>query len=100
MAVAQIIHQRFTTDGSAPLEERLARWCAGFTEDVRKIIPQSVLEAVVLGGGYGRGEGGVLRMDEGDFPYNDLEFYIFERGPLLLRERQYRSAVEEATHRW
>jgi hypothetical protein len=100
MAVAQITQQRFTTDGSATMEERLAEWCAGFAEDVRKLIPEGVLEAIVLGGGYGRGEGGVLRTDEGDFPYNDLEFYIFVRGPLLLRERQYRGSPAEVTHRW
>lgn len=100
MAVAQITHQRFTTDGSAALEERLANWCRSFAEDVQKIIPASVLEAVVLGGGYGRGEGGVLRTEEGDFPYNDLEFYVFVRGPLLLRERQYRTPLANLTRRW
>lgn len=100
MAVAQITHQRYTTDGSSALEERLAHWCAGFTAEVREVIPETVLEAVVLGGGYGRGEGGVLRTDDGDFPYNDLEFYVFVRGPLLLRERQYRAILAEVTHRW
>jgi hypothetical protein len=92
--------QRFTVDGSAELEQRLERWCAEFAEDVRRVIPANVLEAIVLGGGYGRGEGGVLRTEEGEKAYNDLEFYIFVRGPLLWRDRQFRRQLSELAHRW
>ena len=38
------------------------------------------LSAVVLGGGYGRGEGGVLRTEHGDHLYNDLDFFVFADG--------------------
>src|SRR5258706_16212067 len=92
--------QRFTTDGGPELEKRLEQWCEEFTQGVREIIPAHVLEAVVLGGGYGRGEGGVLRISGGDAAYNDLEFYIFVRGPLLWRERQFRTKLTEMAHRW
>ena len=92
--------QRFTVDGSAELEQRLEKWCAGFTADVRQLIAPEILDAVVLGGGYGRGEGGVLRTGEGEAAYNDLEFYIFVRGSLLLRERQIRRKLEDLCHRW
>ncbi len=37
----------------------------------------SDLAGVVLGGGYGRGEGGVLRTPDGDRLYNDLDFFVF-----------------------
>lgn len=92
--------QRFTVDGSGELEQRLEQWCVGFAEDVRRIIPATVLEAIVLGGGYGRGEGGVLRTAHGEAAYNDLEFYVFVRGPLLLRERQFRAELAEVCHDW
>jgi hypothetical protein len=92
--------QRFTTDGGADLEKRLEQWCDGFTDGVRGIVPETILEAVVLGGGYGRGEGGVLRMENAEHAYNDLEFYIFVRGPLLLRERKYRGRLAELAHHW
>lgn len=41
------------------------------------------LRAVVLGGGYGRGEGGVLHTPEGGRLYNDLDFFVFseDAGP-------------------
>ena len=92
--------QRFTIDGSPELEARLDRWCADFARDVLSVIPERELEAIVLGGGYGRGEGGVWRTTDGEQAYNDLEFYFFVRGPLLLRERQFKKRVHEVTHAW
>src|SRR3954465_5797702 len=92
--------QRFTVDGSAELELRLEMWSAEFAENVRRIIPANVLEAIVLGGGYGRGKGGVLRTANGEGAYNDLEFYVFVRRPLLLREHQLKHKLNEVGHRW
>ena len=92
--------QRFTVDGSAELEQRLEQWCNNFARDVRQIIPANLLQAIVLGGGYGRGEGGVLKTAPGESAYNDLEFYIFVRGPLLWRERQFKNKLADLCHRW
>lgn len=86
--------QRFTLDGDAALEQHLARACERVLSGVRGLIPAAKLEAVFLGGGYGRGEGGVLRTASGDQPYNDLEFYIAVRGNRHLNELRYRRAVE------
>jgi len=80
---------RFTIDGSHDLEAGLSQLCSQVLEGIQSIIPPKKLEAVVLGGGYGRGEGGVLRTAGGDQPYNDFEFYIFLRGNRLLNSRRY-----------
>ncbi len=80
---------RFTIDGSQTLEEQLARTCATVVARVRAAIRARTLEAIVLGGGYGRGQGGVLRTASGDQPYNDLEFYVFTRGNRLWNERRH-----------
>src|SRR6185437_1721005 len=71
---------RFTMDGSDALEKHLARICEKVLGGVRALISENKLEALVLGGGYGRGQGGVLKTNSGDAPYNDLEFYVFLRG--------------------
>jgi hypothetical protein len=82
------LRRRFTLNGSAQLEEHLDNICTEFSDGIRAIIPQSLLEGIVLGGGYARGEGGVLETSRGDRPYNDLEFYIFVRGhPWLTKKR-------------
>jgi hypothetical protein len=85
---------RFTLDGSQVLERHLAGICDGVLTGVKEIIPTSKLDALVLGGGYGRGEGGVLRTDAGDRPYNDLEFYVFVRGNRQLNGRKFRRPLE------
>lgn len=80
---------RFTLDGSANLESELASACDSVCSAVREQIPPNTLEAIVLAGGYGRGEGGVCRSADGDRPYNDLEFYVFLRGNRLWNQRRY-----------
>lgn len=86
-------NQRFTLDGSPALEEHLTRACARIAAGIRGLIPTSKLEAVLLGGGYGRGEGGVLRTPAGDRPYNDLEFYVCIRGNRHLNELRFGRAM-------
>lgn len=94
--VAATAARRFTLDGDAGLEQHLARACERVLSGVRGLIPATKLEAVLLGGGYGRGEGGVLRGADGtgDQPYNDLEFYVLVRGNRHLNELLYRRALE------
>jgi hypothetical protein len=93
------MNQRFTIDGSDALEQQLASLCENIATAVRKIVPRRWLEGLLLGGGYGRGEGGVLRTPEGDRPYNDLEFYALIRGPVFLNDRRYRHALHQLGER-
>lgn len=85
--------KRFTVDGNEALEQRIAKLCEAAAEGVRSLIPADKLEALVLGGGYGRGQGGVLRDGTGDHAYNDLEFYVFIRGDARVNERRYHEAL-------
>ncbi len=80
---------RFTVDGSPELEQHLARTCERIAAGVRGLIPRRKLETILLGGGYGRGEGGVWRTPAGDRPYNDLEFYVCIRGNRHLNELRF-----------
>ncbi|HLX69139.1 MAG TPA: hypothetical protein VKV04_05875, partial [Verrucomicrobiae bacterium] len=91
--------RRFTLDGDDVLEERLARLCEKVLAGVRDLVPQEKLEALVLGGGYGRGQGGVLKTPAGDAPYNDLEFYVFLRGNRVLNERKFAVALNQLGER-
>jgi hypothetical protein len=84
---------RFTIDGSDALETALAELCARAKGHILRVIPPQKVQALLLGGGYGRGEGGVLRTAQGDKPYNDLEFYILHASPDLVFEKLYHSAV-------
>lgn len=85
---------RFTLDGDAALEHHLERTCARVLSGIRGLVPAGKLEAVLLGGGYGRGEGGVLRGSDGDRPYNDLEFYVALKGNRHGNEFRYHRRLE------
>ncbi len=75
------------------MEQHLEVTCQRVLEGVLRALPGERLEGLVLGGGYGRGEGGVLRTESGDRPYNDLEFYVFIRGNRLWNERRFGTAL-------
>ncbi len=93
LGLADAQGRRFTSDGGPALEKRLANTCERVAQEVRSIIPEHQLEAIVLGGGYGRGEGGVLRDGTNEQPYNDLEFYVFLRGNYLWQRRRFQGAL-------
>lgn len=84
---------RFTVDGGRELEQHLARTCDKIAAGIRGLVPRGRLEGILLGGGYGRGEGGVLRTPQGDRPYNDLEFYLCLRGNRHLNELRFGRAL-------
>ena len=91
--------QRFTLDGDDAMEKHLADVCENVSEGIRAIVPLSRLEGLLLAGGYGRGEGGVLTDEGGDKPYNDLEFYVFLKGSTLLNDRRYKRALHQLGER-
>jgi len=91
--------KRFTLDGSAELEAHLEQTGRQVLDGILRVVPQKKLEAVVLGGGYGRGEGGLLKSENGDRPYNDLEFYVLIRGNHLLNDRRYFAALHDLAAR-
>ena len=86
--------QRFTLDGDDNLESHLESTCARVLSGIRGLISEEKLEAVLLGGGYGRGEGGVLHGPHGDRPYNDLEFYVAIKGNRHVNEFRYHRRLE------
>ncbi len=97
-AESELAISRFTVDGSERLEQHLAKICAEVCAGVQEIVSPERLDGLLLGGGYGRGEGGVLQTDDGEKPYNDLEFYVFVRGSTLVAERRFRSALHTLGH--
>lgn len=91
--------KRFTRDGSDALEALIANTCEEIAHAVTSIVPADKFQALLLGGGYGRGEGGVLSTPDGDAPYNDLEFFLLISGHPRLNERRYGAAIHALEHR-
>ncbi len=68
--------QRYTLDGSDVIEARIDADQELIGKAVRQLMPGSELCAVVIMGGYGRGEGGYLWVDDEPAPYNDYDYFI------------------------
>ena len=82
-------HERFryTTDGPAGAEARIERDQTLIADAVRRAIPDGQLVALVLAGGYGRGEGG-YRVSDGEYlPYNDYDYFVVVNGGRAARQR-------------
>lgn len=67
---------RFTVDGSPALEERITRDMARVRDESLQAAGPENIAALVLGGGYGRGEGGVYVVDGEERVYNDYDFFV------------------------
>lgn len=89
-----MIAQRYSASGSSAFEESLSRMLSGIKAAFEQKIPQSLISALVLGGGYGRGEGGVLAQNETEKPYNDLDFFVFTKDINPLQKRSLMNALQ------
>ncbi|MBP5641083.1 MAG: hypothetical protein J6X55_16500 [Victivallales bacterium] len=69
-------HGSFTAVNDSAVEKRLADALENIGKEIAEIDPPH-LAGVYLGGGYGRGEGGVLRTADGvSHLYNDMDFFV------------------------
>ena len=66
----------FTSSGEAAIERLIEEQLTGVRDDILAALPRQQLDCLVLGGGYGRGEGGVLSTPEGPLPYNDYDIVL------------------------
>lgn len=95
---------RFTVHGSDRLEALIADHLSAVRDDVLRRLPTRWVDCLVLGGGYGRGEGGALERPDGDeAPHNDYDLLLVHCAGLKppgswsdLRDlRQTLRAIEE-----
>ncbi|WP_295438994.1 hypothetical protein [uncultured Thiodictyon sp.] len=79
-AIAPSDRHRFTLDGDAAVEHRIARDQSLIADAVRALIAPPAFRGLVLMGGYGRGEGGYVLRDGQPQPYNDYDYFVVVRG--------------------
>jgi len=66
----------YTVRGDAALDELIESQLASIRDEVLSLLPADRIQGLVLGGGYGRGEGGAMRTSEGLWPYNDYDLVL------------------------
>ena len=69
-------HGSFTAVGDTVVEKRISDALEAIGQEIAAVAPPQVI-GVYLGGGYGRGEGGVFRSPDGvSHLYNDMDFFV------------------------
>jgi hypothetical protein len=84
--------ERYTLDGDASVEDRIARDQTLVARAVESLVPAEKFRALVLLGGYGRGEGGYVLRKGRPEPYNDYDYFVVVGGC----DRAGRSALTRA----
>ena len=69
-------HGSFTAVGDTAVEQRISDALEAIGKEIAAVVPPQVI-GVYLGGGYGRGEGGVYFTPDGkSHLYNDMDFFV------------------------
>ena len=71
---------RLTLCGGPDVEKAIADIVRRAARVVLRFVPAESLKALVLAGGYGRGEGGIRVDENGERPANNLDFLLFTTG--------------------
>jgi hypothetical protein len=87
---------RFTLRGSEDFENRMSSVLDEVSARACRILSPAVCRAMVLLGGYGRGEGGVVVTDDGERPHNNLDFLIITRSVSQADQERLKTSVQEA----
>lgn len=84
----------FATAGSPRFNEWMAVRLQAIASDVKTLLGAN-LEALILGGGYGRGEGGVVTINGVERPYNDLDLFLIVHDKKLVDREGLRRISEQ-----
>lgn len=92
--------RRFTGTGNAEAEGILTRALPLIADDISRAAPRGIA-GVYLGGGYGRGEGGVfVNADSRAILYNDLDFFVFTNALTHPQRKAVNTALEKVSQKW
>jgi hypothetical protein len=84
---------KYTVYGSEELDRRIDRHMQLVCEAVTSVVPKRDLVAVVLGGGYGRGEGGVFQHNGSEELFNDYDMFVVVKNVGRRRRAEYLRAI-------
>jgi hypothetical protein len=90
---------RWTLDGDTQVEARISADQRLIAQAVIDALPGDQFVALVLIGGYGRGEGGFITTPEGPAPFNDYDYFVVVRGNNGAGRADLRRSLQAVAHR-
>jgi len=86
---------KLSLKGSTHFEEKMTKVLNNISDHIESHINPDYYKCVILIGGYGRGEGGVVKISNVEFPHNNLDFLIVSKGINQNKEQQLREEVHK-----
>ncbi len=92
---------RFTLCADPSVEAMLTEIMKQVAEDISRLPAAGSIRSVLLGGGYGRAEGGVFRTPDGAAHlYNDMDFFVISQDISAARRKQIDAELESVRRKW
>ena len=92
---------RFTLCADPSVEAMLAETMRQVADDISRLPSAPYIRSVLLGGGYGRAEGGVFRTGNGDARlYNDLDFFVISQDVSSACRKQIDAELKPIRKKW
>jgi hypothetical protein len=80
---------RYTVYGDKAFDAMIDEYMVQIKDAVLEVMPEEYLSALILGGGYGRGEGGVF-IENGKMElYNDFDFFVISNNLSRAKMNEY-----------
>jgi hypothetical protein len=86
---------RYTLNGGPEVEDRIGADQRRIAAAVTALVPERRFVALVLMGGYGRGEGGYVVTGQGPAPFNDYDYFVVVRRGAGSERAALRRALAE-----
>ncbi|MFA7056200.1 MAG: hypothetical protein WC155_01390 [Candidatus Cloacimonadales bacterium] len=85
---------KYTLSGSQEFDNLIDNQLKQIKEEILNLIPPCDIVAILLGGGYGRGEGGVFIKDGKEYPYNDYDLFVILKNVGIVKKKKYQKKME------
>ncbi len=85
---------KYTLTGSKEFDSLIDQQLTLVRDEILNLIPADDIVAILLGGGYGRGEGGVLTDNGKEYLYNDYDLFVILKNVNYLKKRDYQNKIK------
>ena len=89
------MNNKYTVYGDAEFDKKIDADMEQIRKAVLKVVPEEDLSALILGGGYGRGEGGVFLQNGTMELYNDYDFFVISNDLSRAKMQMYHAKLFE-----
>jgi hypothetical protein len=90
---------KYTVSGDKKFDDKIDKDMKLVTETILATLPGEDIAAIILGGGYGRGEGGVVHSNGKMFLYNDYDMFMVTENISAAKKSEYNSVIFEVSEK-